>query len=1020
MKKAAVFLLVIIIIYVSAIAEHSEKEIEKIKNLHRLAETSGNLSVEKRLAHAKEALQLSIKIDDDKSRANSLKKIGKIYREINNFEKALEYYLSALKILEKIDDRKSVSITLNSIGIIYKRLNRYGKALTAHLRSLKLKEKLGDREGMHGVMNNIGLVYIRVHDYDRSAEYFLGSLKIKEELGDKKGISTCLNNLGLLYKHLKNYNKALDYHLRSLQIKEELDDREGVSRTLNNIGLLYSEMGENRKALAFLLRSLQMKREFGNKEAVAASLNNIGLVYKRLFNYDRALQYSVQALKIKEEIGDKEGIGKSLNNIGLIYRVLEDFDTALEYHQNSLRVNEEIANQSGVAKALNNIGLVYRGLKDYNWALESFQKAKRIYGELGDKEGISSSLNNLALVYRALKSFDKALSLHHEALQLSEEIDDNGGIAVSLNNIGYTHMDLNRYEKALPFFLRSLSLIEEIGDKYGEAEILVRLGQIYSNLKNFDKAARCLERSLELAKGLQAKDVIRDSYKTYSEFYLLQKDYRKSLEYFKLFEAEKSSLFNRESSNRFSRLRAKLDVEKQEKKLLEKENNIKMLKLNRQKYIRRVYGFAAIMFIILTFLIFVMYRSKSKSSKELKIALERNLYEVEERKKVEEEKQKLQEQLFHSQKLESLGRLAGGIAHDFNNLLTTITGYAELLKLEFKDEKTQEGRAAAAIFNTAITASNLTSQLLGFARRGKYHIEFVDLNKLVEETVGVSEKIFEKKIEVTFELDRSLGAVKADKNQVVQVLTNLIINAKDAMPGGGRLIFRTEEVQIQEAVNHPYPKILKPGQYILLTVSDNGTGMTKEISDRVFEPFFTTKDKSKGTGLGLATVYGIVKNHNGYIFCDSEPGKGTRFSIFLPAVETGVVKEPEKIKTTAGVETILVVDDEPSVLNISETMLKELGYRVLSANDGDEAITIYKKKKDRIDLVLLDIVMPKKDGKEVFYDLKEIDPDVKVLLFSGYTKEGATEILDAGAIGFMKKPFTIGQLSETIDGVLKV
>jgi len=390
------------------------------------------------------------------------------------------------------------------------------------------------------------------------------------------------------------------------------------------------------------------------------------------------------------------------------------------------------------------------------------------------------------------------------------------------------------------------------------------------------------------------------------------------------------------------------------------------------------------------------------------------------RRKAEEERKNLEEQFVQAQKMESIGRLAGGIAHDFNNILAVIMGYAELLTMKFKDDTKGEGKAADRIYKSVKRAGGLTYQLLGFARGGKYNPVPLKINNVIKNTIRMSEKIFEKTITVKYDFEERIKIIKADKNQFEQILTNLIINAKDAMPMGGKIIFKTENVYLDKEHISEYPEF-EPGHYVKLSITDTGIGMTKVVKERAFEPFFTTKGEVKGTGLGLATVYGIVKNHNGQIYCVSEPGKGTTFTIYLPASEEEIIEEKiVKTRILRGDETILVVDDEENIREFTKEQLESIGYRVKLAGDGIEAIKIYKEKKDEIDLILLDMIMPDMAGKETFQELRKINPDVKVLLISGFSEdERAIETIDKGALGFIPKPFSLQELSESISEALK-
>jgi two-component system, cell cycle sensor histidine kinase and response regulator CckA len=388
------------------------------------------------------------------------------------------------------------------------------------------------------------------------------------------------------------------------------------------------------------------------------------------------------------------------------------------------------------------------------------------------------------------------------------------------------------------------------------------------------------------------------------------------------------------------------------------------------------------------------------------------------RKKAEEESKKLELQLYHSQKMESIGRLAGGVAHDFNNILSAIMGFAELLKIRHSDTSTSDGNAADIIFKASQRAAGLTKQLLGFAREGKFNPIPLNVNEAVVETIKVTEKIFEKNIRIKFDFSSKINTIKADKNQIDQVLTNLIINAKDAMLSGGEIVFFTENVVLDKDQIKSFIGI-KEGQYVKLSITDTGVGIPETIIEKIYDPFFTTKGEGKGTGLGLATVYGIVKNHGGYISVDSEVGMGTTFTIYFPAYDKEIIKEEVLPEIINGDATILIVDDEEFIRDVTQKMLENLGYKVHIAKDGQEAMKILETQGSRIDLILLDLIMPEMDGKETYNALSKIRPDIKVLISSGYSKNGkAEEIINDGAIGFLQKPYDFQELSKAISDVL--
>jgi len=395
--------------------------------------------------------------------------------------------------------------------------------------------------------------------------------------------------------------------------------------------------------------------------------------------------------------------------------------------------------------------------------------------------------------------------------------------------------------------------------------------------------------------------------------------------------------------------------------------------------------------------------------------------DITEQKKVERERKKLQEQLYQSQKMEAIGRLAGGVAHDFNNTLTGILGYAELLKLQYKNPESSEANAVDVIIKSAERAADLTRQLLGFAREGKYNPVPVNLNEIVIETNRMTEKSYSRNIRGHFELENKINIVEADRNQIQQVLRNLIINAKEFMPYGGDLFFETRNVFLNEDYTDKYSEF-QSGHFVRISVTDTGPGIPKELHEKIFEPFFTTRKIGEGRGLGLATVFGIVKNHGGFLDVSSEVGEGTSFTIYLPVseIKSNLKESPtaEEIASGSG-ETIFVVDDEENIRNLAKLQIQRLGYHVKSASDGEEAINIYRKMKDYIDLVLLDVIMPKMDGTQVYRELVKINPQVKVIVMSGFSKEGkAGDILKEGAAGFLQKPFKIVELSTSIKKAL--
>jgi two-component system, cell cycle sensor histidine kinase and response regulator CckA len=378
------------------------------------------------------------------------------------------------------------------------------------------------------------------------------------------------------------------------------------------------------------------------------------------------------------------------------------------------------------------------------------------------------------------------------------------------------------------------------------------------------------------------------------------------------------------------------------------------------------------------------------------------------------ERKKLEEQFHQAQRLESIGRLAGGVAHDFNNLLTVINGYTEMvLQDESEDDPNRE--MLDEVLAAGARAAALTQQLLTFSRKQLIQPVVVNLNDIVSDIERMLRRLIGEDVRLVTKLSGDLGRVKADGGQLQQVIMNLAINARDAMPNGGSLLLEAANVTFDEEYATLHPEV-PGGEYVMLAVTDTGTGMTPEVKARLFEPFFTTKPKGSGTGLGLATVYGIVKQSGGWIWVYSEPGNGTTFKIYLPRTDEAIPQPRPVLKTDArGRETILVVEDQLEVRTIAIAALQRFGYTVLSAVSGEEALSIASGFLGRIDLLLTDVVMPGMNGRDLAWRLRVERADIRVLLMSGYTENAMADRADLDAeFGYVQKPFTPDTLAEKV------
>ncbi len=383
------------------------------------------------------------------------------------------------------------------------------------------------------------------------------------------------------------------------------------------------------------------------------------------------------------------------------------------------------------------------------------------------------------------------------------------------------------------------------------------------------------------------------------------------------------------------------------------------------------------------------------------------------------ERQLLEEQLRQAQRMESVGRLAGGVAHDFNNLLTIIAGYSDLTLRRLLDDDPLRDNVLE-ISAAAERAAGLTRQLLAFGRKQMLTPKVLDLNTVVADMSRMLERLIGEEISLVAIPDPALGRTKADPGQIEQVIVNLAVNARDAMRNGGTLTIETANVDLDENYVHSHIEAA-PGSYVMLAVSDTGSGMDPEVAAHVFEPFFTTKSVGEGTGLGLSTVYGIVKQSSGSIALYTEPGRGTSFKIYLPRVDEDVAVAPETVAAVSrsGGETVLVVEDEEKVRDLAIFALRHYGYDVVEAGDVDDAIRVCQERDTPIHLLLTDVVMPKLNGRELADRLKATLPDLRVVFMSGYTENAIVHhgVLDPGA-HFIHKPFTAEQLARKVREVL--
>jgi two-component system, cell cycle sensor histidine kinase and response regulator CckA len=379
------------------------------------------------------------------------------------------------------------------------------------------------------------------------------------------------------------------------------------------------------------------------------------------------------------------------------------------------------------------------------------------------------------------------------------------------------------------------------------------------------------------------------------------------------------------------------------------------------------------------------------------------------------QRKRLEEQQIHAEKMEAVGRLAGGVAHDFNNMLTVISGYTRMILEELSPQDPLR-EYADEIAKAADRAGAVANQLLAFSRRQLLQPRIVDVNAAITRTEKMLRRLLSEDIQLTLDLEENVPHIQADPNQIEQAVVNLAVNSRDAMPEGGRIFIQSAKVYLDEDYVRAHLGV-KPGEYVMVAVTDSGQGMAPEIRQRIFEPFFTTKERGRGTGLGLATVYGIAKQCGGDICVDSKPGKGTTFRLYFPKANGQPQETKSREKETTTVEkseTVLVVEDETPVREITVRMLQQLGYKVLSAASGTEAIALNESFSGRIGLLVTDMVMPEMNGQQVAEALLQARPELKVLYISGYTEHVVIHRGRQPGVDFLAKPFSREALAKKL------
>lgn len=738
---------------------------------------------------------------------------------------------------------------------------------------------------------------------------------------------------------------------------------------------------------------------------ITDSLNNLGIANQRLGNHYLALTQFSEVLTWYEEFGTLDEQAIVLRQIGSVYESLDNYLSALDYTLKALRLHQDSGVKKDEVDTLNNLGVIYNRLGDYEQELAIYYKAEQLIQELGLKEQKAINLNNIAMAHYTLGNFAEALAQGQIGLHLAQELGMTALEACLHCTIADIYVSTVETQKALSHFQQSISLAQHLLLKDIEMFALLGTGQTYLKGLQHHLGLSYLHQALQIAEELQEKVNLINCYQALAQAYKQQGDFETALTYYELFHALNEDILYEKANQRLENLKIihetqtaqkeaeiyRLKTVELEQQIAERNRAEAALQQARDELETRVQARTA---------------ELSQANANLKV-------EIAQRKQIEE-------QYYQAQKMEALGQLTGGIAHDFNNILQIIIGYSELAKIHLPDH-TLIPVFIDNILKSGQQASNLVRQLLAFSRRQVIEPQVLDLKTTFTNLNMMLKRIIGEDISFAMIFAPDLWRVKIDPTQIEQIIINLVINARDAMPNGGQLIVNTANITIKEG-QLPNPVEMQPGKYVILTVQDTGHGMNDKVKKRIFDPFFTTKNQGEGSGLGLATVYGIVKQNGGSILVDSIEGVGTTFKIYLPQVEAVEISQiPPKAETEfpQGNETILLVEDEAMIRSLILRILHLQGYKLLEAKNGQEALQLASEHLGKIDLLLTDVVMPGLNGKDITQQLLRLYPALKVLYISGYPEDIIAKhgLIDA-AITLLSKPFSPISLAQKVRTIL--
>ncbi|HAN17527.1 MAG: hypothetical protein A2X13_02925 [Bacteroidetes bacterium GWC2_33_15] len=736
--------------------------------------------------------------------------------------------------------------------------------------SLLLQIKNVPENEQINIYNNLSKLY---WDYslDSSLFYANEALNLSHIIKDKKGLSDSYNRIGNVYFYKDKYEKAIEFYQKSIAIRKEINDKAGVAIIYKNIAEIYTRQADYKTANELYQKAIEISKEIEDKVNIASYNRSVGANYLLMDDYKKALVHYLISLKIVKELNNQEDIARLYNTIGNIYKSITSYDIALKYFVDALEIFKKSNNSAGISAMYNNIGIIYLNVRDYNKALEYFQESLDIEINLKDETRQSAAYNNIGTVYDELKNKSKALEYYNKSLELVKKYNNEEGISTAHNNIGLIYLDLGEFEKAFQYISKSLEINIKRNSNYDIANNYNNLAKLYMRQKKYTEAKKDLVKSIELSKQINAKDLLVEAYDFLHVIYSEQNNYQKALEYYKLYSEMNDSIFSKESSNRIAETKIKYETEnlESENELLKKNNELHLSELRRQKIIKNYWIAFSVLILALAMVIFSRFSLKKKTN----ILLESKNNQLKDaNNKLLRSEKNLKELNATKDKFFSI------IAHDLKNPFQALLGFSETLYNHHSElNKDEIKEYSKIIYESSQNLFNLLGNLLQWSKSQlgniKYVPEKLSLPDVLDETTSLLLIAAEKKNIKIFNTIPDNFIVYADKHIVSTVLRNLISNAiKFTNPNG--------EIKIS---------CQKRNNEAIVSVSDNGKGIDADDIDKLYkiDHSYSTKGTAneQGTGLGLILCKELIQQNNGKIWCESTPGKGSKFSFTLPLGE---------------------------------------------------------------------------------------------------------------------------------------